>query len=68
MLKQTPGGSQTGDTKEHVPLEGTEQSSRKRIHQNGDNLPDAEFKTLVIKMLLEHGRKVDEFNLNFNKE
>ena len=32
------------------------------------NLPDAEFKTLVIKMLKELRGRVNEFSENFNKE
>ena len=32
------------------------------------NLPDAEFKTLVIKMLNELRGRVDELSENFNKE
>ena len=32
------------------------------------NLTDAEFKTLVIKILSEHWRSVDKFSENFNKE
>ena len=32
------------------------------------NLPDEVFKVLVIKMLTELGRRMDEHNENFNKE
>ena len=32
------------------------------------NLSDAEFKTLVIRMLNEFKRRVDELSENFNKE
>lgn len=32
------------------------------------NLQDTEYKTLVIKMLNEFGRKIDELTENFNKE
>ena len=32
---------------------GPNQKSRKRTKQNGDNLSDADFKTLVIRMLKE---------------
>ena len=31
------------------------------------NLPDAEFKTLFIRMLNEHRARVDELSKNFNK-
>ena len=32
------------------------------------NLPDTEFKTLVIRMLNEHRKRVDDLSDNFNKE
>ena len=32
------------------------------------NLPDKEFKVMVIKMVTELGRRVDEHSENFNKE
>ena len=32
------------------------------------NITDAEFKTLVIKMLSEHRGRIDELSENFNKE
>ena len=32
------------------------------------NLPDAEFKTLLIRMLNELRKRVDELSKNFNKE
>ena len=51
--KQTQGGSQNEDTKKYGPNERTEQNPRKRTKRNGDNLSDAEFKTLVIRMLKE---------------
>lgn len=51
IQKRSQRGSQNEETKKKVPNERTEQSSRKRIKQNRDNLPDAEFETRVIKML-----------------
>ena len=33
-----------------------------------NNLPDKEFKTLIIRMLTELGKRIDEQNENFNKE
>lgn len=33
-----------------------------------NNLPDKEFKTLIIRMLTERGKRIDEQNENFNKE
>ena len=32
------------------------------------NLPDAEFKALVIRMLNELGRRIEELSENFNEE
>ena len=32
------------------------------------NLPDKDFKVMVIKMLIELGRRIDEHSENFNKE
>ena len=52
--------------KKHVPSRRIEQNSRKRTKQNGDNLLDAEFKTLVIRMLSELRGRVDKFSKNFN--
>ena len=43
--------------------------NKKRTKQNEDNhLPDAEFKTMVPKMLKEHVERIDELSENFNKE
>ena len=33
-----------------------------------DNLPDKELKALVIRMLTELGKRIDEHSKNFNKE
>ena len=52
--KQTQGSCQNEETKKHSPSETTEQNSRKRTKQNKkSNLLNAEFKTLVIRMLKE---------------
>ena len=57
------------ETKKHVPNERTEQSSRKRIHQmETSNIPNTEFKTVMIRMLKEIRGRVDELRENFNKE
>ena len=51
-------------TKKYGPNERTDQNSRKRIKQNGDShLSDAEFKTLVIRMLrdlIEYSKHIRE--------
>ena len=53
------------ETKKYDPNERTEQNSRKRTKQSGDtNLSDAEFKTLVIRMLKE----LIEYGNNTGKE
>ena len=52
--KQTQGGCQIEETKKYGPYERIEQNSRKRTKWNGDKqLSDAEFKTLVVRMLIE---------------
>ena len=54
---------------------GRQRSRNHMREQNRDpdimesrNLTDAEFKTLVIKMLNEFRGRVDEFSKNFNKK
>ena len=52
--KQTQGSCQIKETKKYGPNERTEQNSRKKTKPNRDShLSDAEFKTLVIRMLRE---------------
>ena len=52
--KKTQGDCQNEETKKHGPNERTDQNSRKRTKQNEIiNLSDAEFKTLVMRMLKE---------------
>ena len=52
-------------TKKQKPYERMEQRSR---NNGSSNLIDAEFKTLVIKMLNELRGSVDELSEIFNKE
>ena len=47
------------ETKKHGPNERTDQNSRKRTKQNGDKQSDAEFKTLVLRMLKEHNENLN---------
>ena len=50
-------------TKKHGPNERTDQNSRKRSDEEIANLSDAEFKTLLIRMLtamVEYGHKIEE--------
>ena len=51
--KQTQGGCQIEETKKYGPNERTEQNPRKMNKMKITNLSDAEFKTLVIRMLEE---------------
>ena len=51
MYKQTQGGCQNEDTKKHGPNERSDQNCRKRTKQNEYKPSDAEFKTLVIRIL-----------------
>ena len=41
------------EPKKYGPNERTDQNSRKTTKRQGDDLPDAEFKTLVIRMFTE---------------
>ena len=45
-------------------------NNKRETHNETDmnNLPDREFKALVIRMSTELGEKVDEHGENFNKE
>ena len=53
--KQTQGGYQTEETKKYGPNERTEQTPEKELNKMDiSNLSDAEFKTLVIRMLKTH--------------
>ena len=62
------GGCQIGKTKKHVPNEKTEQTPEKILNKmEASSLPDAEFKTLVIKMLNELRGKIDDLGENFKK-
>lgn len=54
-------------TKEYAPNEGTRKNSQKKKRQEIRKLSD-EFKVVIIKMLNELGRRVDEYNEKFNKE
>ena len=52
--KQTQGGCQNEETKKYGPNKRTKQNSKKELNKMGiSNLSDAEFKTLVIRMLKE---------------
>ena len=56
------GSSENEETKKHFPNERPEQNSGKRTKQmETSNLPDAEFKTLVIRIL-------NNLSENFNKD
>ena len=56
------------DTKKHVSNKRIKQNSRKITKQNGNSLPDAKFKIIVISMLNEHRRRLVVLRENFNKE
>ena len=52
--KKTQGGCQIEETRKYGPIEKTEQNSRIKLNKvKISNLSDAEFKTLVIRMLQE---------------
>ena len=55
--------NQCAETEKYGPNERTDQNSRKRSDEEIANLPDAEFKTLIIRMLtdmVEYGRKIEK--------
>ena len=62
--KQAQGGCQIEETKKYSPNERREKNSRKKLNEMEiSNLPDAEFKTLVIRMLselTEYGNNIKE--------
>lgn len=55
----------------HVPSEGVGQNPRNKRNVNEmeiSNLSVKEFKVMVIKMVIELWRRMDECTKNFNKE
>ena len=62
--KQTQGGCQIEEAKKYDSNERIEQNSRKELNKTEiTNLSDAEFKTLVIRML----RELTEYSNNIKK-
>ena len=61
---------QNEKTKEFVPIERARENpwEKTRNETEINNLPDKEFKELVIKMLTEVWKRIHEHNENFNKE
>ena len=58
-------GCQIEETKKYAPNERTEQNPSKRLNKRGRANPaDAEFKTLVIRML----RELTEYGNNIKEE
>jgi len=53
---------------EYVPDERTGQNHSKRGKQNGDNIPDREFKVMVIKILTGLEKRGEDFSESLNKE
>ena len=63
--KQTEGGCQIEDTKKYDPNERTDKTPEKDLHKTEiNNLPDTEFKALVIRML----RELTEYGHNIKEE
>ena len=62
MGAQTEGGSQNDETKKHVPNERKNKIPEKELYKmHTSDLPDTEFKTLVIRLFNDLSEK-------FNKE
>lgn len=51
-------------TKEQGKKTATQKTNEREIN----NLPNKEFKTLLMRMLTELGKRIDEYSQNFNKE
>ena len=50
-------------------IRGRDKSSEKELNETEkNNLPDKEYKVMVISMLTELERRIDEHSENFNKE
>ena len=57
------------ETEEYIPNEGISQNPRRRTKQSGDdNLPNKEFKVMIIQIINELGRRMDEHSEKFNKK
>ena len=57
IQKQTQGGSQNEETKNHVTNTRKKNSKKRTKQMEISNLPDAEFKTLVIGCSMNQGEK-----------
>ena len=69
ILKQTQKIRQNEESEEYVPNERQDKISEKALNKMEiSNLPDKEFKVMVIRMLTELGRRMSEHSESFNKE
>ena len=60
---------QNGKTEEFVSVERTRETHHKTTNKREiNNLPDKEFQALVIQMLTELEKRIDEHSDNINKE
>ena len=60
---------QNEEKEEYVPIQEQNKTPEKELNKMKiNNLLDKEFKAMVIKMLTELRRRMDEHSENFNKE
>ena len=69
IQKQTQSFTQNEEKEEYVPIQEQNKTPEKELNKMKiNNLLDKEFKEMVIKMLTELGRRMDDHSENFNKE
>ena len=70
--RQTQKVTQEGETKKHAPNEATFKmflTPEKELNKmEATKIPDAEFKTMVIRMLKELRKRMDDLIENLNQE
>lgn len=55
--------------KEHAPKEGQRKAQVKELNKMEEsNVPNMEFKAMLIRILMELKGRMDKFSENFNKE
>ena len=59
---------QNEEKEEYVPIQEQNKTPEKELNKMKINNLDKEFKAMVIKMLTELRRRMDEHSENFNKE
>ena len=69
VQKPTQRGKENAETEEYVPQKGQDKTPETDLNEMGiSDLPDKDFKIMVLKMLTEDRRTMHEQSENFNKE